>query len=196
MPSDPGEIYGDIVLFGIRVAFCTNELRALDVALMLYAEWRNQDVPGSSEAIYIVLNAYDVNPDCRDTHEVEDHRMVIARNGVVIEADGKAGNGSCVFPRDVEDEHLADMINTMVLFLVGHTGRVPMHASAVMLDDTAIVFAGASGAGKSTLALAASRAGLALLSDDTIYVQTMPVFRLEFSFSPITSESALSVSPG
>ncbi|HUE64553.1 MAG TPA: hypothetical protein VMO78_09285, partial [Rhizomicrobium sp.] len=66
----------------------------------------------------------------------------------------------------------------MVLFLVGHVGRVPLHASAVMLNGTALVFAGASGAGKSTLALAATRAGLPLLSDDTVFVQTAPEFRL------------------
>jgi hypothetical protein len=185
MPSDPSEIYGDIVLFGIRVSFCANDQRALDVALMLYAEWWNDDAPRDSPAIYIVLNAYDVNPVLRDAHDVENHRMTIARDGVTIEADGKAGKGSCVFPRGVDDERLADMINTMVLFLVGHAGRVPLHASAVMQDGTAIIFAGASGAGKSTLALAASRAGLPLLSDDTIYVQTEPVFRLWSLAGPI-----------
>ena len=146
MPSDPSEIYGDIVLFGIRVSFCANDKRALDVALMLYAEWCDDDAPRDSPAIYIVLNAYDVNPVLRATHDVENHRMTIAREGVTIEADGKAGKGSCVFPRGVDDERLADMINTMVLFLVGHAGRVPLHASAVMLDGTAIIFAGASGA--------------------------------------------------
>jgi hypothetical protein len=47
-----------------------------------------------------------------------------------------------------------------------------------MLDGAAMVFAGRSGAGKSSLALAACRAGLPLLSDDTIFVQTSPTFRL------------------
>ncbi len=185
MPSDPSKIYGDIVLFGIRVSFCANDRRALDVALMVYAEWRGEDPPLGSEAIYIVMNAYDVNPGWRDMHDVEGHRMTIARNGVAIEADGKTGSGSCTFPRCVDDEQLADMINTMVLFLVGHAGRVPLHASAVMLDGAAIIFAGASGAGKSTLALAASRAGLPLLSDDTIYVQAAPAFRLWSLAGPI-----------
>jgi hypothetical protein len=185
MPSDPSEIYGDIVLFGIRVSFCANDRRALDIALMLYAEWRNEDALCDSAAIYIVLTAYGVKPVCQDTHVVEGHLMAIARNGIAIEADGKVSEGACVFPRDVDGEQLADMINTMVLFLVGHAGRVPLHASAVMLDGTAIIFAGASGAGKSTLALAASRAGLPLLSDDTIYVQTMPVLRLWSLAGPI-----------
>jgi hypothetical protein len=80
---------------------------------------------------------------------------------------------------------LADFINTLVLFMIGHAGRVPLHASAVMLGDTAIVFAGASGAGKSSLALAASSVGLPLLSDDTIFVQTVPIFRIWSLAGPI-----------
>jgi hypothetical protein len=96
----------------------------------------------------------------------------------MVVGDGETRTGSCIFPCDADNEDVTDLINTLVLFLVGHAGRVPLHASAVILDGTAIVFAGASGAGKSTLALAASRAGLALLSDDTVFVQTLPVFRL------------------
>jgi len=185
MPSDQTKIYSEIVLFDIRVAFCTNDQRALDVALTLYGEWRDSVVPHDCATIYIVLTAYDVNRACEDVHDVEAHRMAILRDGIMVEADGKAAKGSCVFPRDADGAQLADMINTMTLFLLGHAGRVPLHASAVMLDGTAIIFAGGSGAGKSTLALAASRAGLPLLSDDTIHVQTSPVFRLWSLAGPI-----------
>ena len=52
-----------------------------------------------------------------------------------------------------------EMINTLVLFLVAQAARTPLHASAIMLGDTAIVLAGRSGSGKSSLALAADRAG-------------------------------------
>jgi hypothetical protein len=185
MPSDQTKIYSEIVLFGICVAIYANDRRALEVALTLYAEWRDSDVPRDGATIYIVLTAYDVNCVCEDLHDVEAHHMAIIRDGITVEADGKMGNGSCAFPRNIDGTQLADMINTMTLFLMGHAGRVPLHASAVMLDGTAIIFAGASGAGKSTLALAASRAGLPLLSDDTIHVQTSPVFRLWSLAGPI-----------
>jgi hypothetical protein len=178
MPSNQRKIYGGILLFGIRVAFFSSDERALDVALTLYADWRRDDAPDNVETIQIELSSYSVNHEFVDQHDVEGHRLAIGRKGIAIVADGRAGAGSCTFPSDADSSDLADLINTMVLFLMGHAGRVPLHASAVMLDGTAIVFAGASGAGKSTLALAASQAGLPLLSDDTIFVQASPAFRL------------------
>ncbi len=179
MPSNQARIYGDILLFGVGVAFCTDDNRLLDVALTLYEDWKSEGAPrDGSAAVRIELSAYDVNSGTADFHEVEDHRLAIRRKGISVLADGRAGTGSCRAPRDADDTDIADLINTMVLFLVGHAGRVPLHASAVMLNGTALVFAGASGAGKSTLALAATRAGLSLLSDDTVFVQSSPDFRL------------------
>jgi hypothetical protein len=67
-----------------------------------------------------------------------------------------------------------EMLSTVALFLVAQAGRTPLHASAIMMGDTAFVLAGRSGSGKSSLALAADRAGLRILSDDTIYVQIEP----------------------
>lgn len=185
MPSEQSEIYGDIVLFGIRVAFCANDRRVLDTALALYPDWRNLEQPHDGAVIYVVLTAYDVNRAMDDLHDVEGAHLAIRRKGIVVEADGIARKGACRFPSGAHDDDLAELINTMVLFLVGHAGRVPLHASAVMLDGTAMVFAGRSGSGKSTLALAATRAGLPLMSDDTIYVQTAPVFRLWSLAGPI-----------
>jgi hypothetical protein len=96
-------------------------------------------------------------------------------------ADGLKGQGHCLFPIGIEaanSEAFLEAVNTIVLFLVAHAGRIPLHASAVMLGDTAVTFAGPSGSGKSTLVLAANRAGLPVLSDDTVFVQTVPQFRV------------------
>ena len=183
MPSEI-EIYGDIVLFGLRVTFQSNDEQALAAALALYSDCRSE--PKSDEKIYIVLQSYDVNRQTEDAHDVEGARLTIVRDGIVARADGDALKGICEFPKHAAaGAELADMINTITLFLAGHAGRVPLHASAVMLDDTAIVFAGHSGAGKSTLALAAGRAGLPILSDDTLYVQTVPEFCLWSLGGPI-----------
>lgn len=178
MPSESGKIYADILLFGVRVAFFSDDERALDVALTLYTDWRDSTAPGDVAMVTVELSSHAVNQEHADQHDVESYRLAITRGGIAIVADGMSGTGSCSFPRDAESNDLADLINTMVLFLVGHAGRVPLHASAVMLDGTALVFAGSSGAGKSTLALAGSQAGLPLLSDDTVFVQTSPDFRL------------------
>jgi hypothetical protein len=68
----------------------------------------------------------------------------------------------------------ADLTDTLLLFLLARRGRTPVHASAFMAGDLAVVLAGSSGSGKSTLALAASDRGLAVLSDDMVFVQLEP----------------------
>ncbi|WP_404372312.1 hypothetical protein AB5I39_05710 [Sphingomonas sp. MMS24-J45] len=51
-------------------------------------------------------------------------------------------------------------------FLCHQRGVLPLHAGSVIIDGTAICFAGASGSGKSTLADAFARRGFPVLSDD------------------------------
>lgn len=67
---------------------------------------------------------------------------------------------------------------TLLLFLLARSGRTPIHASAIMIGENALVLAGPSGTGKSTLALLAAQRGLQVLSDDAVYIQTDPQFRV------------------
>jgi hypothetical protein len=85
----------------------------------------------------------------------------------------------CTFPvAAVNSEAFAEAINTIVLFLVARAGRIPVHASAIIIDDRALVLAGRSGSGKSALAMAANQAGLPVLSEDSVFVQLEPSFFL------------------
>ena len=70
------------------------------------------------------------------------------------------------------------VLEALVLFLLTGRDRHPVHASAAVRDGVAVLFAGAGGLGKSTLAYAASRAGWTVLSDDVVYVQSAPVWRI------------------
>ena len=64
------------------------------------------------------------------------------------------------------------------LFLLGSAlgilchqrGLLPLHANAIVVDETAIAFAGHSGAGKSTLAAHFQRAGYEVLCDDVCVI--------------------------
>src|ERR1700761_4870200 len=98
MPSNQRKIYGDILLFGIRIAFCSDDERALDVALTLYADWRCDDASDDAKTIRIALSSYSVNQEFADQHDVEGHRLAIRRNGILTVADGALGGGSCTFP--------------------------------------------------------------------------------------------------
>lgn len=175
------EIYSDIVLFGIRVVFESDRQDALDSINTAYALWNKRNsMDDRAPIIYVVIKPNNSNEAARVDHLcVQGTNLDIARDGICITADGKAGRGRCVFPLEAAgSEAFLDAINTIVLFLIAHAGRIPLHASAVMLGDTAIVFAGRGGSGKSMLALAASRAGLPVLSEDTIFIQTVPCFRI------------------
>jgi hypothetical protein len=52
-------------------------------------------------------------------------------------------------------------------------GLIPLHASAILTDKGAVLFAGASGAGKSTLAHALQQRGYPALADDVAPVRTI-----------------------
>ena len=71
-----------------------------------------------------------------------------------------------------------EVLDTLLLFLLAHVDRTPLHAAGVMFGERLAVLAGPSGWGKSTLALAAAARGLQILSDDTLYIQLRPRTRL------------------
>jgi hypothetical protein len=93
---------------------------------------------------------------------------------VEAEADAGRGRARCrvastdVFLDPVFRERVLDCL---ILWLVTRSGRTPLHASAFVADELAVLLAGPSGSGKSCLAWAAHKAGLALLSEDTVYVE-------------------------
>jgi len=174
-----GDIFGK--LFGVNVRFTSDRRDALDAAITLCPPG---DAPerGANPAISVTLKVLPPGGEAlADSFCVAKGCLTLSSGGFVLRADGGAGEGSCLYPAGTAmgpDTPFAGMVNTLLLFLVAHAGRTPLHASAVMLGDTALVLAGKSGSGKSSLALAADRAGLAILSDDTIYVQTAPDLRI------------------
>jgi hypothetical protein len=176
MPSEK-QIYGDTTLFGIRVRFESDCRKTLDAALALYPLY--EDAQTREQPVYVVLKTYDVKDFASDSVRVDGMELSIVRDGIVLQADGARQRGACIFPNELPNEDVVrDAINTVAMFLVAQAGRVPVHASAVMFGERAVVLAGRSGAGKSSLALAADRAGYPVLSDDTVFVQTDPAFAL------------------
>lgn len=70
-------------------------------------------------------------------------------------------------------EELTAFLTGSVMGLLQHLrGNVVLHASAMLVDDKAVLFCGQSGAGKSTMAAALGKRGHTLLSDDLCTVDT------------------------
>jgi len=69
------------------------------------------------------------------------------------------------------DADAADyLLGSVLAFVLRLRGSVPLHASAVVIDERAIIFAGAQGAGKSSTAAAFAQLGYPVLSDDIVVV--------------------------
>jgi hypothetical protein len=56
--------------------------------------------------------------------------------------------------------------------IIAHQGALVLHASAVLIDNSVVIFLGPSGGGKSSLAVSLHNAGHRLLGDDAIVVST------------------------
>jgi len=170
----PSTFSAETTLFGIGVSFQSNDPEALRRALSAFPQ---EDGTGSSGArpVHIVLVADDANVPSVDSLQIDGRRLEVVDDGITVKADGERGRGTCIFrPIAVDSEPFANAINTVVLFLIAQAGRIPLHASAVIVHGRALVLAGRSGTGKSALALAADRAGLPVLSEDTVFLQLQP----------------------
>jgi hypothetical protein len=174
----PSTFCGETSLFGIRISFESNHPAALHSALSAFLKW-NCTESQNGPLVYIVLVAGEANLAAADCFKMEGGQLEIVRAGIKVRADGKRGHGTCTFPAAaVASEAFADAIKTVVLYLVAQAGRIPVHASAIVIDDRALVLAGRSNSGKSALAMAANQAGLPVLSEDTVFVQIEPSFCL------------------
>lgn len=163
-------------MFGVGIVFQSNHAEALRRALSAFPQ---EECAGSScgQLVHIVLVADDSDVAPIDFRRITGRRLEVVDGGTAIKADGESGRGSCVFhPAAVNSEPFANAIDTIVLFLVAQAGRIPLHASAIIVHERALILAGRSGSGKSALAMAADRAGLPILSEDTVFVQLRPSF--------------------
>lgn len=173
----PSTFSAETALFGIGIIFQSDHPEALRCALSIFPPEHCSGDSSGEPVVHIVLVADEAEAPALDLSRIIGRRLEIVDRGVTVNADGDLGRGSCIFqPAAVSGEAFANAVNTVVLFLVAQAGRIPLHASALIIHDRAFVLAGRSGTGKSALALAADRAGLAVLSEDTVFLQLQPSF--------------------
>jgi hypothetical protein len=112
--------------------------------------------------------------------EVEGSRLRLT-GGAEGWADARSLTACCRVPCSLAERPAllaAEVTDTLLLFLLCRSGRIPLHAAGVMCGTTAVLLTGPSGSGKSTLSLAAVARGLRILSDDTVYIQMLPRLRI------------------
>jgi hypothetical protein len=183
MSDTPERWSHELAPLGLRTLITCTDRRLLDAALRAYETWR-ETRPEDPSAAPIHLRL-DLVPGALPPGEPDvavDGRRLSLSSGVLRgEADAHRLEAWCTVPDQAlhDPRRLASQVlDTLLLFLATRAGRVPVHAAGVLIGDTAVLLAGRSGSGKSTLALTASRAGLPILSDDTVYVQMTPRVRV------------------
>ena len=115
-------------------------------------------------------------------YDIEDRgRLVISTPGSVVKGDPprRAFDGRVTRALLAEGVRFRyKVLEAVVLSVVTQLDRQPLHASAIVRGGTALLLAAPSGTGKSTLSYAAARAGLEVLSEDTVFAQLRPGLRL------------------
>ncbi len=150
-------------------------LRPLDVpeAPDLWVRMRgSSDPPPANEA----GSAWYVSPD-HDDHHVPLLTIRTVGSGYLLSyAEGTrflvSTSGSEVdawWDAPLTEVDAADyLLGGVLAFILRLRGLVPLHASAVVVQDHAVLFAGAGGAGKSSIAAAFAILGYPVLSDDIV----------------------------
>ena len=169
----------NLVPLGIPTLIIADDPQLITAARAAYSYWL-AEAPVSKASIKLRLETGKASP-CADVClaiTVEGSRLRLSGRGVDGMADASMLEASAVVSPEVtaDGASFAEIADTFLLFLLARSGRTPVHASAFMLGDLAVVLAGPSGSGKSTLALAAAVRGFPVLSDDMIFVQRDPSF--------------------
>ena len=162
--------------FGVPTLVIAEDPQLLAAAAATYAYWRSE-TPFAAPTLEVRLEAGSASSSgvCLDI-KVEGSRLKLVAEGAAATADAASGKARAAVAASLAEDALAfgEVMDTLLLFLLARSGRTPIHASAFMLGDRAVLLAGGSGSGKSTLALAAAERGHTVLSDDMVFVEREP----------------------
>jgi hypothetical protein len=178
MTGEPESGYLHLLPFGIPTLVIAEDPQLLAAAAATYAYWR-AEAPFADPALELRLETGSASSSgvCLDI-KVEGSRLKLAGGAANGSADLRTGKAHAVVRHGLTGDALADVADTLLLFLLARRARTPVHASAFMLGDRAVLLTGPSGSGKSTLALAAAQLGHPVLSDDIVFIQREPDFAI------------------
>jgi hypothetical protein len=111
------------------------------------------------------------------TEMLDRHRVMIRSTGSTGACDARRGVAVALVSRTLledADRFRDGILRALTLALLTRLDRQPLHAAALARRDHGILLCGAAGAGKSTLACAAAAAGMRVLADDIVFLQSRP----------------------
>ncbi len=176
----------ELPVLGIPVRLSSNAPAVVEVAETSFGHWRAlEGHPDLLEAggvdVRLVVHDGPGGAPGIAYRRPDATTMLLYGAGCVGFADAQRGTAvgyvTPALASDVEQFRLT-VLEALVLFLVTGPNRYPLHASAIARHGVGLVLAGPGGTGKSTLAWAARSGGWDVLSDDVVYVQSSPVWRI------------------
>jgi hypothetical protein len=177
----------ELPVLGVRTSFSTNSVYVRDLIEETFGAWRDLP-PGeaySTERVNVSLVVHDGeetgDPAPLTFRLPDEERMLVHSTGSVGTADvARRAAVAYITPAlAAQRNHFRyGFIEALTFVLLTPLDRQPVHAAAVRRDGPALLLAAPSGTGKSTLAFAAHRAGMAVLSEDAVYVQLTPGVRV------------------
>ena len=164
---------------GIPTLVISDDPQLIAAAASAYAYWL-AEASVFEPRIELRLETANASPSdevCLDIR-VEGSRLMLSGLGAEGIADAATRKAHAYLSRDLVSAPAGfiEILDTLLLFMLARDGRTPVHASAFMAGDLAVVLAGPSGTGKSSLAHAAAARGLPVLSDDMVFIQREPSF--------------------
>ncbi|MGH2411874.1 MAG: hypothetical protein ACRDGS_16155, partial [Chloroflexota bacterium] len=118
-----------------------------------------------------LVYASDLGEFCYD--ECADALFIVCGDRVRVRCDAARGQAHTSVAR-MEASGLwllsHPLVTMPLMEMAKHRGLFSLHAAAVAVEGSCLIFPGASGSGKSTLALALARAGWDLLGDDMLFL--------------------------
>jgi hypothetical protein len=128
--------------------------------------------PGDGDAVWYLSPYTDErNLPLLTIHVLGSRYLLSYAEGATFLVDDSGSEVDAWWHPPLTDADAADyLLGSVLAFTLRLRGRVPLHASAIVIDDRAVVFAGAAGAGKSSTAAACALLGYPVVSDDIVVI--------------------------
>lgn len=167
----------DRVLLGVPVRLVCDHPAMAHTVRAATSGWLSEPDPTAAPLTIVLSSSESAGEGGSLEYSVSDSVLTLSGEGVAGVSNPAERTAGCALSSGWlarPGDFAARVLEPLVLFLATQSGRIPIHASAILVDEVAILFAGRSGSGKSSLALAGHRAGLPVLSEDTVYVRQEP----------------------
>lgn len=174
-------------ILGIMMNFMTSSKDALNLVEKRFDYWQDLPTnlirpdPAMIIKIYELPNKHLGAITEKVNFKIEKEILNASGPGLEFHVDRKSGIAEVWIESEVlklASFFKHDILGAIVRFLVFSKDRVPLHASTIIRDETALILYGQSGSGKSTLSYQLLKQGADILSESAVFIASEGVYRL------------------